>query len=259
MKQIKEFFGTVPHKAILCSMTMAPHFLEQLKLEKVAIIKTVLTPNQKLPFIYQAEYKGQKVLVVDTLQENEDKYPEFYPILPIRTLVLSGVQQFYIITESFGVDPTLKVGEAFLFENFVPVNAINPFIGRHIKEWGDRFLDISFIFSHENIELIKKALGSEMKLATHNVMWTNPIKTFADAAELRIAQSLRLTGVVNKGMVQAFTLHDMKKPFVAIGIVQKNLHDEKEIQESERKEVAKKLINILGVELKGIEKKEEHH
>jgi hypothetical protein len=237
---------------------MAPYILEQLKLEKVAVITTALEPSQKLPFIYLAEYKGQKVILMDTLQENEDKYPEFYPILPIRMLALSGVTQFYIISEAYAVDPSLKPGDAFLFENYMPMNVINPFIGRHHKDWGDRFLDVTEIFLPQNNGVVKSALSGVLPLPTHNVLWVNPIKTYADRAELRIAQSLRVTTVISNGMSQALTLHDMKKQFVAIGVVERNLHHEECLKKEQRKAVAEKLINVLNVELKPIEKKEVH-
>jgi len=87
-----------------------------------------------MPFIYLAEFNGKKVVIVDTLLENEDKYPEYFPILPIRALVLSGVTQFYVFAEAYSTEPSLHVGDAFLLENYMPLNTINPFIGKHFKK-----------------------------------------------------------------------------------------------------------------------------
>ena len=251
--------GEVPTKAVICALPLAPHLLSQMKLEKVAIITTELEPNQKLPFIYLANYKGQKLVIVDTLQENEDKYPEYYPILPIRVLVLAGISQFFIFSEAYSADPSLNPGDAFLYENYMPMNIVNPFIGKHTKDWGDRFLDITEIFTPESNAIAKKALAGVMTINSQNVMWVNPMKTYGDKAELRIALSLRLSTVVSNGMSQALTLHDMKKQFVAIGVVERNLNTDKRIGKEERKATMEKLINVLGVDLKGAEKKEEHH
>ena len=186
----------------------------------------------------------------DALQVHEDKYPEFYPILPMRALILSGVKQFYIITEAYGVDPSLNPGDAFLVENYMPMNVISPFIGRHQEGWGDRFLDVTAIFKEDHNKLVKEKMDKVLPLSIRNILWTNPSKTYGDKAEIRIAQSLGLPAVITKGMVQAFVLHDMKKEFVTIGIVRRNLHDHKALTSAERKVLAEKLINILSIDLK---------
>ena len=112
-------------------MDYAQHFLKLAKLLKVAVFKTDLTPSQKMPYVYLAEVEGKKVLIVDTIVVNEDKYPESFTVLYIRALVLSGVKQFYLVTPTTALDPTMRVGDAFLVSNFLPINPVNPFIGMH--------------------------------------------------------------------------------------------------------------------------------
>lgn len=260
IKELRKYFGTVPEKAIICCSSIARYLLKLVKLEKVAVLNTELEPNQKLPFFYLADFKGQKVVIVDTLQENEDKYPEFYPILPTRILGLSGVQQFYIISEVYSTEPSLNLGEVFLFENYIPINSTNPFIGRHVSQlsdeelkihkWGDRFLDVTTIFEPSNNEAVIKGMDKTVRMTTKNVIWVNPKKTYGDKAEMGICQALRIPIVASKEMPQALVFRDMQRPAVTIGVVQRNLNYNEELTNDKRKELAEKLINVLSVDIK---------
>lgn len=125
----------MPEKAIICSLKLSPHFLCLVKIIKVAILTTDLSPSQKMPYIYLAEWKGIRVLIVDTFVQPEDKYLECFPILYIRALVISGVEKFFLFSEATAMDKSLQVGTPFLLDNYMPMNSINPFIGPHIKEY----------------------------------------------------------------------------------------------------------------------------
>ena len=93
-----------------------------------------MDPSQKMPYIYVAEWNKQKIVIVDTLLQNEAKYAECFPILFLRALVVCGVKQFFMFAEATSTNPSMHVGNVFLFDNFMPLNVINPFIGRHHKE-----------------------------------------------------------------------------------------------------------------------------
>jgi len=248
-EELKSFFGTIPEKAILCCSSMARYVLKLAKLEKVAIITTELQPNQKLPYFYLAELNGEKVIIVDELQVGEDKYPEFYPVLPLRALVLSGATQFFIVSEILSASPLIKPGEVLLYQNFMPMSPVNPFIGRHVEGWGDRFLDVTAIFKPEINEAVIKAMKDTMPIITENVVWVSPKKTYGDKAEIRIGQSLRVPIICAKGMVPALLFHDMKKNFVSIGITQWNLALKTSLTNDMRKDIASKLIKLFAVNL----------
>ena len=116
--------------------------------------------------------------------------------------------------------------------------------------WGDRFLDVTCIFDPELNNAVKSSMESSVPMTTANVLWANSAKTYADRAELRIAQSLRVPAVISYGMSQALTLHDMKKQFVFIGVVQRNLLGYENIKMEQKKALVEKLIKVLDVELK---------
>lgn len=87
-------------------------------------------------------------------------------------------------------------------------------------------------------------------VSNSDVLWVNSAKTYVDKAELMIAQSLRVNAVVRCGMSQALTLHDMKKQFVFIGIVENNPHEAGKLKAGTINDLAAKLINVLEVDLK---------
>jgi len=248
-EELKSFFGTIPEKAILCCSSMARYVLKLAKLEKVAIITTELQPNQKLPYFYLAELNGEKVIIIDELQVGEDKYPEFYPILPLRALVLSGARQFFIVSETLSASPLIKPGEAFLYQNYMPMNPVNPLIGKHVEGWGDRFLDVTAIFKPEINEAVTKAMKDTMPIITENIVWVSPKKTYGDKAEITVAQSLRIPIISAKGMVPALLFHDMKKDFVSVGIIQRNLTLNSSLTNEMRKDIASKLIKLFAVNI----------
>lgn len=248
--EIKTFFGTVPEKVVLSCLSMSRFILKLAKLEKVIEITTELQPNQKLPYFYLAELNGEKVVIVDELQTCEDKYPEFYPVLPLRALVLSGAKQFFIVSEAFSASPLLKPGHTFLFQNYMPMNIVNPFIGRHIKDWGDRFLDVSTIFDPKKNELVLNTMKTALPMTTENVIWVDSKKTYGDKAEIVMAQSLKIPVISSKGMISSFLFHDMKKDFVSIGVIQRNINYNTSMDNKTRKEIAEKLTKAFALDIK---------
>ncbi len=228
-----------------------PHFLKRLALRKVAVFLSELSPAQKMPCVYLAEWSGKEVLVMDTLLANEDRHPEYFPILPIRVLALSGVAQFFVFAEACAADPSFQVGDVFLPTNYMPISTISPFIGMHWGKWGYRFLDVTAIFSEENSKIVHAAMDKRIPLKSGPVMCVNPFKPFCDPAELSLAQSLRIPAVLGCGLSQALTLHDMHRTFAFFGVVDRSMVALDSLLTNEAKDkIAEQLVNVLAADLK---------
>lgn len=115
----------------------------------------------------------------------------------------------------------------------------------YVVRWGDRFLDVTYIFVQN--EYVKEFMKPLIKLSNSQVLWVNNSKPYIGNAELKISQSLRIGAVIHSGIPQAITLHDMKKQFVFIGIVEEIPHSEQKIIKEQKSKLCEMLINVLAL------------
>lgn len=164
------------------------------KIEQPTIIKYSAIPN--LPVSTVEGHAGQ--LVIGKLggktviaMQGRFHYYEGYPLMdvtfPVRVLISLGIDKLIITNAAGGVNKSFSPGDLMIIKDHINFTGQNPLIGINLKEKGPRFVDMSYAYDRELIEIAKKAgndLGIDLKEGVY--MWfTGP--TYETPSEIKLA------------------------------------------------------------------------
>ena len=68
-------------------------------------------------------------------------------ILPIEILRRMGVDKVVLTNASGGINPALRPGDFVIIRDHINLIGMNPLVGPHNPEWGERFPDMSQVYS----------------------------------------------------------------------------------------------------------------
>jgi purine-nucleoside phosphorylase len=75
-------------------------------------------------------------------------------VLPVEILRRMGCRKLLLTNASGGINPALRPGDFVVLRDHINVVGFNPLIGEHRSEWGERFPDMTQVYSRRLIELL---------------------------------------------------------------------------------------------------------
>ena len=75
-------------------------------------------------------------------------------VLPIEILRRMGCQTLLLTNASGGINPALRPGDFVIVRDHINMVGINPLIGAHFDEWGERFPDMTAVYAKRLAELL---------------------------------------------------------------------------------------------------------
>ena len=75
-------------------------------------------------------------------------------VLPVEILRRMGCQTLLLTNASGGINPALRPGDFVIIRDHINLVGINPLIGPHVAEWGERFPDMSEVYTKRLAELL---------------------------------------------------------------------------------------------------------
>ena len=75
-------------------------------------------------------------------------------VLPIEMLRRMGCTTLLLTNASGGINPALRPGDFVIIRDHINLVGLNPLIGPHIAEWGERFPDMSEVYNRHLAELL---------------------------------------------------------------------------------------------------------
>lgn len=104
------------------------------------------------------------------LMEGRVHYYEGYSIeevvLPIRVMARLGIKRLILTNAAGGICPNYQPGDFMLLKDHILWNVPNPLIGENVSRWGERFPDMSNVYSLSLQEKIV-SLAQSMKINLH--------------------------------------------------------------------------------------------
>ena len=105
-------------------------------------------------------YVGEVPVVI---MQGRVHYYEGYPmsdvVLPTRLMGLLGAKKLILTNAAGGVNENFHPGDFMMITDQIAVGVPNPLIGPNLEELGDRFPDMSEVYSKRIREVIRKAAG----------------------------------------------------------------------------------------------------
>ncbi|MBQ2911908.1 MAG: purine-nucleoside phosphorylase, partial [Clostridia bacterium] len=140
---------------------------------------------------------GQNVMVMQGRLHCYEGYEAADVAYPVRVSKLLGVHSMLITNASGGINFDYNVGDFMIISDHIRLFDIHPVRGENIREFGDRFFDMTYTYNEEYRE-IAKCKGKELHLPVREGVYfyvTGP--QFETPAEIR---AMRILGADAVGM-----------------------------------------------------------
>lgn len=134
---------------------------------------------------------GNKMVVA---MQGRFHYYEGYPLsevtFPVRVLTALGIEKLIVTNAAGGVDKSFTPGDLMIIKDHINYSGTNPLIGPNLDSKGPRFLDMTWAYNRNLVQLAKEAgKNLELDLKEGVYMWfTGP--TYETPAEIKLASIL---------------------------------------------------------------------
>ena len=75
-------------------------------------------------------------------------------VLPVELLRRMGCTTLLLTNASGGINPALRPGDFVIIRDHVNLVGVNPLIGPHVEDWGERFPDMTEVYTRRLAELL---------------------------------------------------------------------------------------------------------
>ena len=180
------------------------------------LVSTVKFHDGKLIFGRVGE---KKVLCMSGRFHLYEGYSMAQLSIPMRMFHLLGIKKVILTNAAGAVNPDYCPGDFMLISDHIKLTSLSPLIGPNIETFGDRFFDVSDMYSSS---LRNKALciAKEMRLSVHEgvyMYFAGP--QFETPAEIRMASVLGADAVGMSTIPEALTAAHCKMQVLGISVI----------------------------------------
>ena len=125
--------------------------------------------------------------------------------IPVRLFPLLGVRQVIVTNAAGGVNEGYRPGDIMVISDHIKLNGASPMRGKNVPEFGDRFFDVSKMYTPRLRELALR-LAKQTDLRVHEgVYFFMPGPQFETPAEIRAIRILGGDAVGMSTVTEALT------------------------------------------------------
>ena len=135
-----------------------------------------------------AEINGKKVVMMQGRFHYYEGHPMQKVVFPIKVMKKLGVKTVLLTNAAGGVNPAFNPSDLMIITDHINHMNVNPLIGANDDEMGDRFPDMSEVYSPKLVETTKKIaskLGIDVQEGVY-MAFTGP--SYETPAEVKMAR-----------------------------------------------------------------------
>lgn len=110
-------------------------------------------------------------------------------VLPVEMLRRMGATALLLTNASGGINPALRPGDFVIIRDHINLVNLNPLLGAHRNEWGERFPDMSEVYSRHLAELLHAGANRLGLRVMDGVYAYNTGPAYETPAEVRAYQA----------------------------------------------------------------------
>ena len=149
--------------------------------------------------------EGKKIVCMSGRFHSYEGYDFEQLSIPVRLFKLLGVKQVIVTNAAGGVNEGYRPGDIMIISDHIKLNGASPMRGRNVPEFGDRFFDVSKMYTPRLRELALK-LAKDSDLRVHEgVYFFMPGPQFETPAEIRAIRILGGDAVGMSTVTEALT------------------------------------------------------
>ena len=126
-------------------------------------------------------------------------------VAPIRLFKLLGVETVVLTNAAGGINKSYRPGDIMIIEDQLKLTGASPLRGRNIPEFGDRFFDVSNMYTRELRDLTKEIAGEQGLDIKDGVYIFATGPQFETPAEIRLYRNFGADAVGMSTVTEAIT------------------------------------------------------
>lgn len=154
------------------------------------------TPGHKGRLVFGKKY-GKEIAVMQGRFHCYEGYTPAETVIPLRTLIKTGVKTLFITNAAGGINRDFKAGDLAAVIDHINFASLNPLEGRNLDEFGPRFPDMSYAYHPGFVSLLEKIAEKNNITLRKGIYAYMKGPSFETPAEIR---ALRILGADMVGM-----------------------------------------------------------
>ena len=139
--------------------------------------------------------------------------------LPMRAFGAMGLKKLVLTNAAGGINPNFKQGDFMLIRDHINLMMISPLRGKHDKRLGERFPDVTEVYSKEYRQIAKEA-AAEIGLSLHEgVYMALQGPNYETPAEIRMMQILGADAVGMSTVPEAIVARQMGMKTLGVSLI----------------------------------------
>ena len=190
-----------------------------------------------------AEINGKSVVMMQGRFHFYEGHPIQKVVFPVKVMKKIGVKTLIVTNAAGGVNADFKPADLMIITDHINHMGVNPLIGPNDASMGERFPDMSEVYSQEYVELAEKAgkkLGIDLQKGVY-IALTGP--SYETPAEVKMARILGADAVGMSTVCEVIAARHCGLKVVAMSLIT-NLACGMENKELNHKEVQEMGANI---------------
>ena len=131
--------------------------------------------------------EGRKVMCMSGRFHTYEGYSFEELVIPVRVMKLMGIKILVVTNAAGAVNTEYRPGDLMIIEDHIKLNGFSPMRGPNVPEFGDRFFDISDLYSKELRDIARKCGKDSGLTIQEGVYFFFPGPQFETPAEVRAA------------------------------------------------------------------------
>lgn len=152
-----------------------------------------------------AEINGKNIVMMQGRIHYYEGHTIQKVVFPVKVIKKLGVKTLIITNAAGGVNPSFNPSDLMIITDHINYMGINPLIGANDSSMGERFPDMSKIYTPELVELVKKIgqnIGIELQEGVY-MAFTGP--SYETPAEVRMARIIGADAIGMSTVPEAIT------------------------------------------------------
>ena len=161
----------------------------------------------------------KKVVCMQGRIHHYEGYSTTEVIRPTRLMKMMGAKILFLSNAAGGMNDTFNIGDLMIITDHISFFVRSPLIGENIEEFGERFPDVSKIYTKEYVNLIKevaKEQGVKMQEGIYTQI-TGP--AYETPAEVRLLHLIKTDAVGMSTVVEAIAAAHMGMKVCGISLI----------------------------------------
>ena len=166
-----------------------------------------------------AEINGKKIVMMQGRFHYYEGHSIQKVVYPIKVMKMLGVKTLILTNAAGGVNPAFNPSDLMIITDHINFMGVNPLYGPNDNAMGERFPDMSEIYTPRLAELTKKTavkLGIDMQ---EGVYIAFPGPSYETPSEVRMARTLGADAVGMSTVPEAIIAHWAKMELVGISCI----------------------------------------